>query len=110
MIANYLPLFIELRQRFFPIFSTANLWQQPESTESQVIFLLLHLFVIISNHFFAFPDDLNLPIKYLTIEQKRFIANMLNDKDSYGKQFILEMIHLKEGLVLKDNLCINTTF
>jgi len=29
-------------------------------------------------------DGLNLPVKYLTIEQKRFIANMLNDKDSYG--------------------------
>ena len=91
MTNNYLPLFIELRQRFSPYSVLLIYDNNLNRLNPKLFFLLLHFFVIVSNHFFAFPDGLNLPIKNLTIEQKRCIANMLNDKDSYGKQFILEI-------------------
>lgn len=36
-------------------------------------------------------DGLDRPIKDLSIDQRRFIAPMLNDKDSYGKQSVIRI-------------------
>lgn len=68
----------------------------PNHDPNRQILTIHIIFIFWNSSPFLFPDCLDLPIKDLSVEQKRFISHLLNGKDPLGKQSTEMEIHVRE--------------